>query len=55
MEIELKDVLKDLYNISGFRVSVHDLEFREIACYPEPVNLSFALVFRKIRLESSFA
>ena len=38
MEIELKDVLKDLYNISGFRVSVHDLEFREIACYPEQLS-----------------
>ena len=38
MEISLNDVLKDLYHISGFRVSVHDLDFRETACYPQQLS-----------------
>ena len=33
--IELAAVLKELHNISGFRISVHDTDFREIAAYPE--------------------
>lgn len=32
---EVKDVLRQLYNVSGFRVSLHGAEFEEIAAYPE--------------------
>ena len=32
---EVKDVLRQLYNISGFRVSLHGEGFEEIAAYPE--------------------
>ena len=32
--LELMTVLKELYNISGFRVSVHDTEMNELAGYP---------------------
>lgn len=30
----LTPVLRELHNISGFRISVHDTEFREVAAYP---------------------
>lgn len=33
--IDLQTVLKELHNISGLRISVHDLNFNEIASYPE--------------------
>lgn len=36
--IELADVLKELHNISGFRISVHDTDFREIAAYPNELG-----------------
>jgi AraC-like DNA-binding protein len=32
---EIKAVLKDLYKISGFRVSLHGIHYEEIAAYPE--------------------
>ena len=38
MDIGLQEVLKELYEISGFRVSVYDLECREIASYPGPLS-----------------
>ena len=31
-------ILKDLYIVSGFRVSIHDTEFNEIASYPESIS-----------------
>lgn len=37
-ELEIYQILKDFYNISGVRVSIHDTEFREIYAYPsEPL------------------
>lgn len=36
--IELTDVLKELHNISGFRISVHDTDFKEIAAYPSELG-----------------
>jgi AraC-like DNA-binding protein len=35
---ELMTVLRELYNISGFRISVHDNEYREIAAYPQHLS-----------------
>ncbi len=32
---EITSVLKELYNISGFRISLHGVNFEEIAAYPE--------------------
>ncbi len=34
-QIELSTVLKELHNISGFRISVFDTEFNEVAAYPK--------------------
>ena len=36
--LEIRSVLKELYNISGFRISVHDMRFREIQAYPNEVS-----------------
>lgn len=38
MNIDLKQMLKDLYQISGFRISVYDTEWREIASYPQQLS-----------------
>lgn len=34
-EIEIIPALKEFYRISGFRVSIHDLDYNEIYAYPE--------------------
>lgn len=34
-EIEINSILKDFYNISGIRISIHDAEFNEIYSYPK--------------------
>ncbi len=36
--LDIMFILKELYKISGFRISVHDTEFREIAAYPEELS-----------------
>lgn len=33
--LDVMFILKELHKISGFRISVHDKDFREIAAYPE--------------------
>jgi len=35
---EILSVLKDLHQISGFRISIHDPAFREIAAYPQSLS-----------------
>lgn len=35
---EILTVLEDLHKISGFRISLHDKDYREIAAYPEKMN-----------------
>jgi YesN/AraC family two-component response regulator len=37
-QIELITMLKELHNISGFRISVYDTEFKEISAYPKELN-----------------
>lgn len=44
--LELMTVLKELYNISGFRVSLHDVQMNEIAAYP-PQNSRFCSYIQK--------
>lgn len=39
-------ILKELYNISGFRISLHSTGFEEIAAYPEKKN-SFCTYIQK--------
>ncbi len=36
--LEINDILREFYKVSGFRISIHDTEFNEIYAYPE--NLS---------------
>ena len=35
---DILPILKDFHKISGFRVSIHDLDFNEIIRYPEKLN-----------------
>lgn len=35
---ELTELIRELYNISGFRVTVHDTELREIESYPPELS-----------------
>ncbi|MDF2632068.1 MAG: soxS 1 [Caproiciproducens sp.] len=42
--IELLTVLKELHHISGFRISVHDTKFNEIAAYPKELGCFCSLV-----------
>lgn len=41
---ELFTVLKELHNISGFRISIHDKDFREIAGYPKKLSCFCGLI-----------
>lgn len=44
MNSEILCVLKALHEVSGFRISLHDMDFHEIAAYPEKVTPFCALV-----------
>lgn len=37
-KIELQTVLKELHNISGFRISIHDTNLNEISAYPKELS-----------------
>ena len=37
-EIDLETVLRELYTVSGCRISIHDSEYTEIAAYPQEVS-----------------
>lgn len=43
-EITLEGILKELYNISGFRISIYDTEFNEIIAYPKNLSCFCSLV-----------
>ena len=36
--IDINSILKDFYNISGIRISIHDAEFNEIYSYPKEAS-----------------
>jgi len=36
--LEINDILREFYKISGFRVSIHDTEFNEIYAYPQRLS-----------------
>lgn len=44
--LDIMFILKELYKISGFRITVHDTNFREIAAYPEE-HLPFCQYIRQ--------
>lgn len=37
-QVEIMRILKDFHHVSGFRVSIHDADFREIYAYPARVH-----------------
>lgn len=37
-KIELEDILRELHNISGFRISIYDAQKNQIATYPEEIS-----------------
>lgn len=47
---EITSVLSDLHRISGFRISLHDTEFNEIAAFPEE-HLPFCAAVHRIESE----
>jgi AraC-like DNA-binding protein len=48
-KIELHDVLKELHNISGFRISIYDTQLHEVAAYPKELTSFCKLVQRDPR------
>lgn len=37
--LEINNILREFYKISGFRISIHDTEFNEIYAYPQKLSL----------------
>lgn len=50
--LDVMFILKELHKISGFRISVHDKEFREIAAYPEEQSPFCAFIRKCSRREA---
>lgn len=44
--LSIERILKELYHISGFRISIYDTNFREIAAYPHELG-RFCQVIQK--------
>ena len=42
--LEMLSVLRELHNISGFRISIHDTKFREIEAYPKEISPFCSLI-----------
>ncbi len=40
----IQALLQDLYTVSGFRISIHDTDFNEVAAYPEDISGFCALL-----------
>ncbi|MBP3390991.1 MAG: PocR ligand-binding domain-containing protein [Clostridia bacterium] len=43
-QLEINNILRQFYKISGFRISIHDTEFNEIYAYPESLSPYCALI-----------
>lgn len=50
---EIKNILKTFYNISGFRVSLHDIEQNEICSYPENLTDFCKEVQKNIKIKNN--
>ena len=55
-QIEINSILKDFYEISGIRISIHDTEFNEIYAYPRNISryCSFIQQYENVRNECLF-
>ena len=42
--ISIEKILKELYHISGFRISVYDTYFQEIAAFPKELGCLCSLI-----------
>ena len=42
--LSIERILKELYHISGFRISIYDTNFREIAAYPRELGCFCGLI-----------
>ncbi len=42
--LEINNILRQFYKISGFRISIHDAEFNEIYAYPESLSPYCAMI-----------
>lgn len=42
--LEINNILKEFYKISGFRISIHDTEFHEIYAYPQKLSPYCAMI-----------
>ncbi len=60
-EDDIKNLLKDFYNISGIRISIHDISFKEIYSYPESLShfcscvQSFPALHNECRISDAYA
>ena len=36
--MEIEQILKDFYHITGFRISIYDAQFNEIQAYPKTIS-----------------
>ena len=42
--LEINNILKEFYKVSGFRLSIHDTEFNEIYAYPDHLSPYCAII-----------
>ena len=42
--LEINNILREFYKISGFRISIHDTEFNEIYAYPQKLSPYCAII-----------
>ena len=42
--LEINNILREFYKISGFRISIHDTEFNEIYAYPQSLSPYCAMI-----------
>lgn len=42
--LEINNILREFYKISGFRISIHDTEFNEIYAYPQKLSPYCAMI-----------
>lgn len=48
----LTELLKDLHNTTGFRISIHDINFKEIAGYPPEGSLFCRMIHKSDKIYS---
>ena len=51
--ISIEKILKELYHISGFRISVYDTYFQEIAAFPKELGCLCSLIQEIRKVENT--